>query len=383
MTTKTSVNTFRNGLSALLRPEDSVLVLIDHQPYQLANLNSHDPHMAVNNAAGLAKAAKVFGIPTILTSVVEDRGGKIFPQITSVFPDQEVIDRTPWLSGSIYWTLREFECLASCGTAPCLQINEDHHENLTLEINLKATQNLAEVARGIGVQFFALVESEADRNLLAQNLAVDTAHILDSSRRSFVQSVVQATQGQGVDAIIADQQSPAMVWSADLLSDAGYFLDLSTSHSGNANFPSVQSLKRNASLIRINPQSLQGRRLATMKSLFKTVFTQPFAAIQPTTVVTVESLPQVVSTASSSAPMTLVLSLGPDAAILTMPTPVEQLQLDPNGTYVLAGGLGALGLNIANMMADRGAKHLVFLSRSGGSKNQEDRDRFQERAILA
>ncbi|KAA0972133.1 isochorismatase family protein [Aureimonas fodinaquatilis] len=86
--------TFRNGLSSLLRPEDSVLVLIDHQPYQLANLNSHDPHMAVNNAAALAKAAKVFGVPTILTSVVADRGGRIFPQITEVFPDQEVIDRT-------------------------------------------------------------------------------------------------------------------------------------------------------------------------------------------------------------------------------------------------------------------------------------------------
>jgi NADH-quinone oxidoreductase subunit E len=28
------------------------------------------------------------------------------------------------------WTLREAECLASCGTAPCLQINEVHHENL-------------------------------------------------------------------------------------------------------------------------------------------------------------------------------------------------------------------------------------------------------------
>jgi hypothetical protein len=41
-----------NGLNALLRPEDSVLVLIDHQPYQLANLNSHDPQIAVNNATG-------------------------------------------------------------------------------------------------------------------------------------------------------------------------------------------------------------------------------------------------------------------------------------------------------------------------------------------
>lgn len=86
--------TFRNGLNSLLRPEDSVVVLIDHQPYQLTNLNSHDPHMAVNNATALAKAAKVFGVPTILTSVVADRGGVIFPQITNVFPGQEVIDRT-------------------------------------------------------------------------------------------------------------------------------------------------------------------------------------------------------------------------------------------------------------------------------------------------
>lgn len=82
------------GLNALLRPEDSVLVLIDHQPYQLTNLNSHDPQMAVNNAVGLAKAAKVFGVPTILTSVLGERGGFIFPQITDVFPDQAVIDRT-------------------------------------------------------------------------------------------------------------------------------------------------------------------------------------------------------------------------------------------------------------------------------------------------
>ena len=86
--------TFRNGLASLLRPEDSVLVLIDHQPYQLANLNSHDPHAVVNNSAALAKTAKAFGVPTILTSVIADRGGLIFPQITDLFPGQEVIDRT-------------------------------------------------------------------------------------------------------------------------------------------------------------------------------------------------------------------------------------------------------------------------------------------------
>ena len=91
--------TFRNGLASLLRHDDSVLVLIDHQPYQLANLNSHDPHMVVNNSAALAKAARAFGVPTILTSVVAARGGLIVPQLTDVFPGQDVIDRTfinPW-----------------------------------------------------------------------------------------------------------------------------------------------------------------------------------------------------------------------------------------------------------------------------------------------
>jgi nicotinamidase-related amidase len=86
--------TFRNGLASLLRPEDSVLILIDHQPYQLANVNSHEPQMVINNTAGLAKAAKAFGVPTILTSVLAERGGLLFPQITDVFPGQEVIDRT-------------------------------------------------------------------------------------------------------------------------------------------------------------------------------------------------------------------------------------------------------------------------------------------------
>ncbi|WP_454683641.1 hydrolase [Ancylobacter moscoviensis] len=86
--------TFRNGLASLLRPEDSVLVLIDHQPYQLANLNSHEPQMVINNTAALAKTAKAFGVPTILTSVIAERGGLLFPQITEVFPGQEVIDRT-------------------------------------------------------------------------------------------------------------------------------------------------------------------------------------------------------------------------------------------------------------------------------------------------
>lgn len=83
------------GLGALLTPEESVVALIDHhQPFQVANLHSHEPTMVINNAVGLAKAAKVFDVPTILTTVLEERGGLLVQGLQDVFPEQKPIDRT-------------------------------------------------------------------------------------------------------------------------------------------------------------------------------------------------------------------------------------------------------------------------------------------------
>jgi nicotinamidase-related amidase len=89
-----SSSTKKNGLEALLTPQTSVLVLIDHQPFQFANLHSHEPTMIVNNLVGLAKAAKAFSVPTILTTVTEERGGYLIKGVQDVFPDQRPINRT-------------------------------------------------------------------------------------------------------------------------------------------------------------------------------------------------------------------------------------------------------------------------------------------------
>ena len=50
--------------------------------------------MIVNNVVGLAKFAKAFKVPVILTTVLEARGGKIIKGLQDVFPDQKPIDRT-------------------------------------------------------------------------------------------------------------------------------------------------------------------------------------------------------------------------------------------------------------------------------------------------
>ncbi|MFP2908287.1 hydrolase [Pyxidicoccus sp. 3LFB2] len=84
----------KTGLDALLTPDNCVLILIDHQPFQFAGLRSHDTQTVINNTVGLAKTAKLFGVPTLLTTVVEERGGLLLKQLQDVFPEQKPIDRT-------------------------------------------------------------------------------------------------------------------------------------------------------------------------------------------------------------------------------------------------------------------------------------------------
>lgn len=85
------------GLDALLTPENCALILIDHQPFQMTGLKSHDPQTIVNNVVALAKLAKVWDVPTLLTVVLEREGGKILKQLQDVFPDQQPLDRT-WIN---------------------------------------------------------------------------------------------------------------------------------------------------------------------------------------------------------------------------------------------------------------------------------------------
>ena len=85
----------RLAASSLLTPDESALILIDHQGAMTFGIESHDRTLLVNNVTALAKSAKEFDVPTILTTIAsESVAGPIFPEIRAVFPDAEIIDRT-------------------------------------------------------------------------------------------------------------------------------------------------------------------------------------------------------------------------------------------------------------------------------------------------
>lgn len=79
----------------LLDANNHTLVLIDHQPQMAFAAQSHPIEIIRNNVAMISKAAKTFKVATVITSVAaKSFSGPIFSEITEVFPNEKIIDRT-------------------------------------------------------------------------------------------------------------------------------------------------------------------------------------------------------------------------------------------------------------------------------------------------
>ena len=79
----------------MLTPQNHAIALVDYQPAMYQGVQSHDRLVTFNNVQVLAKTAKLFGVPTIITTVAQDTfSGPFMPEVTSLFPGHTVIDRT-------------------------------------------------------------------------------------------------------------------------------------------------------------------------------------------------------------------------------------------------------------------------------------------------
>ena len=71
----------------IAHPENCTVIFIDHQPQMTFGVTSIDRQTLINNTVGLAKAAKVFDVPVILTTVeTKSFSGYMWPQIAELSP---------------------------------------------------------------------------------------------------------------------------------------------------------------------------------------------------------------------------------------------------------------------------------------------------------
>src|SRR5271168_1322607 len=89
----------------LLTPENCAVIFVDHQPQMFFGVAGMDRRDLLNNVLVLAKAAKIFSVPVILTAIKsKEFGGNITSQLLEVFPDRTPVQR----SSMNAWDDREF-----------------------------------------------------------------------------------------------------------------------------------------------------------------------------------------------------------------------------------------------------------------------------------
>ncbi|MEA2919101.1 MAG: hypothetical protein QOJ15_11182 [Bradyrhizobium sp.] len=112
----------------LLTPENSAIALIDYQPAMYQGVQSHDRLETLNNVQILAKTAKLFKVPTVISTVAKDTfSGPFMPEVTQLFPKHNIIDRTSmnaWLDAdfrkAVHATGRKKFVVAGLWTEVCV-----------------------------------------------------------------------------------------------------------------------------------------------------------------------------------------------------------------------------------------------------------------------
>jgi len=117
-----------SGPLELLTPQNCTVLFIDHQPAMTFGVANIDRQLLINNVTGLAKAAKLFQIPVIITAVESKSfSGAIWPQLTELFPQIHPIERSSmnsWedeaLVAAVKKTGRKKLVIAALWTEVCL-----------------------------------------------------------------------------------------------------------------------------------------------------------------------------------------------------------------------------------------------------------------------
>jgi nicotinamidase-related amidase len=139
-------NHAKRSEKGLLTPDNCVVTIIDLQPQMLFGVANFDRQSVINNNIVLAKAAKVFGVPVVLSTVeTKSFSGYMWPQIRAVFPQQEPIERSsmnswddPKFVAAIEKTGRKKIVLSglwteTCVTLPTIQAIHDNYEVYVVE----------------------------------------------------------------------------------------------------------------------------------------------------------------------------------------------------------------------------------------------------------
>ncbi|WP_290702999.1 type I polyketide synthase [Amphritea sp.] len=241
-----------------------------------------------------------------------------------------------------------------------------------------------QIAQWLGADIYATVGSDEKRAFI-ELLGVNPEQIYNSRALTFGEEILRdSTDGKGVDVVLNSLSGEAINQNLRVLKPFGRFLELGKRDFYENTHIGLRPFRNNISYFGIDADQLQqelpelaAKLFSELMELFRsgTLFPLPYTEFNSDQVVNAFRYMQ---QAKQIGKVIVTYDKGINADQLSADkTQENNLQLSPDGTYLITGGLGGFGLKTAQWLVEKGAKHLLLVSRRG-AQSEEAQDFLQQ-----
>ncbi|KAM7211167.1 putative polyketide synthase [Rhypophila decipiens] len=249
-------------------------------------------------------------------------------------------------------------------------------------------QAAVQVAKYLGAgAIFATVGPQSDKRVLpTERYGIPPENILSSrDTSSLTSAIMRLTGGRGVDVVLNSLSGDGLVASWECLAAHGRFVELGKRDMQDRGSLPLARFEKGISFSAVDISQLAANRPAVAGDALREVVKllsdgklSPVYPIQIFPASDIQTAFRTLQSGKTSGKIVVDFTAG-DGTVEAMLENKPRLRLDADATYLIAGGLGGLGRNVAGWFVDRGARNLILLSRSGEHGGAKDRTEFTNR----
>ncbi|KAJ6006467.1 Acyl transferase/acyl hydrolase/lysophospholipase [Penicillium sp. IBT 35674x] len=235
-------------------------------------------------------------------------------------------------------------------------------------------QAVLQYARLLGAFIYTTVSTIEERELLISEYGIPVECIFSNKDLEFSKAVMRTTNAAGVDVVFNTLTGEALQESLACVAPFGHFVHASNKTARVDTIIDLAGTQKCVTVTIIDIESLMADRpklISRLTSDALELYAEgKISQVQPFTVMSFAQIAdRVQNSQENEVKGKIVFTPKLSDVIPLLPDPIEPYQFDGQASYLLAGGLGGLGRSLGLWMASRGAKHLIFLSRSGHITN--------------
>ncbi|KAK6345704.1 hypothetical protein TWF718_007613 [Orbilia javanica] len=225
-------------------------------------------------------------------------------------------------------------------------------------------QAAIQVAQRIGATIFTTAATSEKQELLAAEYGIPRSHIFSSRDNGFVKEIERLTNGRGVDVVLNSLSGEQLTGSWECIAPFGRFVEI-----GRQGVPAGAQMEKNCSFATVDLAHMHRERpLQTSRIIGEALSLFEKGDFRPLKIhrFPVSEVPEALKLIrGQNMSGKVVVDIDPTTFVKAVIAPKKTPLFASNASYIIAGGLGGLGCDIARWMAEKGARHLILLSRSG------------------